>query len=103
MSSERKYEITDARGGAALPIRVVTRATATEFAGIQEDGTIKIRLMASPAGDPKANEELINFLAQRLEVPANRIEIVAGADGRDKIVSIEGVTSSDIQKKLPTS
>jgi uncharacterized protein YggU (UPF0235/DUF167 family) len=66
--SDRKFEITDARGGAALGVRVVTRATATEIVGKTDDGTLKVRLVASPAGDPAANEELLNFLAEKLGV-----------------------------------
>jgi uncharacterized protein (TIGR00251 family) len=100
MPVDRKFEITDARGGAALTIRVVTQAEKTEVAGVQEDGLLKIRLMASPAGDPSANQELIEFLAVQLGVPLDHIEIVAGAGGREKIVSIEGLTSDQVEERL---
>ncbi len=93
----RKFEITDARGGAALNVRVVTQAERTEIVGIQEDGVLKVRLMASPAGDPTANKELLDFLAARLGVSADRLEIVAGATGREKIVSVEGVSAEQIE------
>ena len=52
----RRFEITDARGGAALTVRVVTQAERTEIAGVQDDGVLKIRLIASPAGAPAANQ-----------------------------------------------
>ena len=100
MPVNRKFEITDARGGAALTIRVVTQAEKTEIAGVQEDGLLKIRLMASPAGDPAANQELIDFLAAQLGVPVDHVEIVAGAAGREKIVSIEGLTSNQVEERL---
>jgi uncharacterized protein YggU (UPF0235/DUF167 family) len=100
MSQNRKFEITDARGGAAFTVRVVTRAEATELVGTQEDGTLKIRLVSSPAGDPSTNQELVNFLASELGVPANRIEIVAGANGREKIISVEGISTADVEAKL---
>jgi uncharacterized protein (TIGR00251 family) len=100
MPVNRKFEITDARGGAALTIRVVTQAEKTEIAGVQEDGLLKIRLMASPAGDPAANQELIDFLAAQLGVPVDHVEIVAGAGGREKIVSIEGLTSNQVEERL---
>lgn len=103
MSSKGKFKfdrITDARGGAAFTVRVVTRAVATELVGTQEDGTLKIRLVASPAGDPAANDELVNFLARQLGVPVERIEIVAGADGREKIISVEGISPEDVEAKL---
>ena len=98
--SDRKFEITDARGGAALGVRVVTRSTATEIAGKTEDGTLKVRLMASPAGDPAANKELVEFLAAQLGVPVNRIEVVAGEGHRDKILSIEGLSVHEVEAKL---
>jgi uncharacterized protein len=97
---DRKFEITDAKGGAAFTVRVVTRAAATELAGVQEDGVLKVRLIASPAGDPAANKELVEFLAKYLGVPINKVEIVAGANGRDKLVSVEGVSTADVEEKL---
>lgn len=100
MSQNRKFEITDARGGAAFAVRVVTRAAATEIAGSHEDGALKIRLVSSPAGDPAANEELLNFLSQKLEVPRARIEIVAGAGGREKMISVEGLSTEQVDAKL---
>ncbi len=100
MTQNRKFEITDARGGAAFTVRVVTRAVATELVGTQEDGTLKIRLISSPAGDPATNQELVNFLADQLGVPSSRIEIVAGANGREKIISVEGVSTADVEEKL---
>ena len=98
--SDRKFEITDARGGAALGVRVVTRSTATEIAGKSDDGTLKVRLMASPAGDPAANKELIEFMASKLGVEISKIEIVAGQDSRDKILSIEGLSSAEVEERL---
>lgn len=100
MSQNRKFEITDARGGAAFTVRVVTRAVAAEVVGVQEDGALKIRLVSSPAGDPATNQELVTFLASQLNVPANKIEIVAGANGREKIISVEGITTADVETKL---
>jgi hypothetical protein len=100
MPLNRKFEITDARGGSALTIRVVTQAQQTELAGIQEDGSLKVRLVNSPAGDPAANRELLEFLAERLGTTLDHLEIVAGASGREKIVSIEGMTSAEVEQRL---
>lgn len=100
MSAKRKFEITDAKGGAAFTVRIVTRAVNTEVVGIQDDGTLKIRLMATPAGDPAANDELVNFLAEKLEVPPASIEIVAGAKGREKVIAVEGITTADVESRL---
>lgn len=100
MPLDREFRITDAKGGIAFTVRVVTKATATEFAGVQEDGTLKIRLVASPAGDPAANQELVDFLAKQFNVSPKRIEIVAGQNGREKLVSVEGLSTGDVEAWL---
>jgi uncharacterized protein (TIGR00251 family) len=95
----RKFEITDAKRGAAFTVRIVTRAQRNEIVGIQEDGSLKIRLMASPT-EGKVNESLIAFLAERLDVPVTAVEIVAGRDNRDKWISVEGITTEDVEERL---
>jgi uncharacterized protein len=101
MSSRKFNNITDARGGAAIAVRVVTRSAKTEIVGVEEDsGALKVRLMASPAGDPAANKELIAYLAERLDVPADKLMIVIGADSRDKMISVEGITTADVEQRL---
>ncbi|MEM9953831.1 MAG: DUF167 domain-containing protein [Chloroflexota bacterium] len=98
--TERKFEITDARSGAALAVRVVTRATETEIIGRTDEGALKVRLMASPAGDPAANSELIAFLASKLGIDEAQIIIVGGEEKRDKIVTIEGISAGEVNEKL---
>ncbi|MBZ0294433.1 MAG: DUF167 domain-containing protein [Anaerolineae bacterium] len=100
MSEKRNFEITDAKGGAAFTVRVVTRSENTEMVGVQEDGALKVRLKASPAGDPAANKELIDLLANLLSVETSKIEIVAGINGREKVIAVEGITTDDVENKL---
>ncbi len=85
--ADRKYKLHDGKKGAALAIRVTPRASRNEIAEVLADGTIKIRLTAPPV-EGKANEALVKFLAEVLEVPPTAIEIIAGTTGRDKLVSI---------------
>ncbi len=100
MAGNRKFEITDARGGAALNIRVVTQAERAELAAIQDDGVLKIRLTAASAGDPQANKELLEFLSAWLGISVNHLNIVAGESGREKIVSIEGMTGAQVEEVI---
>jgi uncharacterized protein len=95
----RKFEITDAKRGAAFTVRVVTRAQKNEIVGIQDNNSLKIRLTASP-NEGQANEALIKFLAERLGVPEGNIEIVAGKDSRDKWISVSGISTADAEEKL---
>ena len=94
-----KFKLHDGRGGAALTVRVTPRARRTEVAGVRDDGTLKIRLAAPPV-EGKANEALIKFLAGLLGVRKRRIEIVAGHRGLDKIVSIEDMTSAEVESLI---
>ncbi len=94
-----QINITDARSGAAITVRTMPGAAQAELAG-QQDGIIKVRLRAAIAETPEANEELIAFLAAQLDIPVKHIEIVAGASGRDKIISIEGLTTAQVEEAL---
>lgn len=51
---------------------------------------IKIRIKSPPL-EGKANEELIEFLSEKLKVKKSCIGIVAGEKSRYKIVEIDGV------------
>jgi uncharacterized protein YggU (UPF0235/DUF167 family) len=93
----RKFEITDARRGAAIAVRVITRAERNEVAGFQDDNAVKVRLTASPA---ESNSALLAFLAERLGVPQTSLEIVAGAEKPDKVVSISGITAEEAEARL---
>jgi uncharacterized protein (TIGR00251 family) len=73
--------------GSALAVRVTPRASRNEVVEILDDGTVRIRLATSPA-DEEANAALIEFLAEILGVPETQLDIVAGAIGRDKLVSV---------------
>ena len=90
-------KLSDPKSGAAFTVRVITRALKTEAVGVLETGALKIRLKATPAGSPEANEELINFLASKLNVSAAQLEIVAGAGEKDKLISVEGITTHDVE------
>jgi len=91
--------MSEGRRGAALAIRVTPRARKDEIVEILSDQTIKIRLTAPPV-EGKANEALIEFLAMVLDVPRSRIEIVAGSTGRDKLVSILDLDSTEAQARI---
>jgi hypothetical protein len=95
----RKFKLHNGKTGAALTVRVTPRARKSEFAGILEDGTLRIRIQEPPVGG-KANRALIAFLAKVLGVRASRIEIVAGESGLDKIVAIESMSAEEVENRI---
>jgi uncharacterized protein len=95
----REFKITDAQHGAAFTVRVVTRADALEVVGVQDDGSLKIRLTESTS-EGRANAQLIAFLAEILECSPAQIEIVAGADKPNKIISVKDITPGQVNQRL---
>lgn len=99
--SDRQYHLHDGKKGSALAIRVTPRASRNEIVEVQSNGTVRIRLTASPV-EGKANQALIDFLADILDVPRSRIEIVAGHGGRDKLVSILDLDADTVHQRILT-
>jgi hypothetical protein len=83
----RKYELHSGRRGSALGVRITPRASRNQIVGVLNDSTIKVHLVCGPS-DEEINAEVLAFLAEVLGVPKSRVEIVAGENGRDKLVSV---------------
>ncbi|MBI4732393.1 MAG: DUF167 domain-containing protein [Chloroflexi bacterium] len=97
--SGRSYHLHDGRKGAALAVRVTPRARKNEIVEVLSDGTVKVHLTAPPV-EGKANEALLKYLAGVLDVPISRLEIVAGATGRDKLVSVVDMDAAALHRKI---
>jgi uncharacterized protein YggU (UPF0235/DUF167 family) len=95
----REPRLHDGMAGAALAIRVIPQAHANEIASIQGDGTLQVRL-TMPLEEQKLNEALIELLADVLGVPAERIQIVAGLAGADKLVTVDGMDAESLTSKV---
>jgi uncharacterized protein len=74
------------RDGVTIQIRAQPGAKRTEVAGLYGD-CLKVRL-ASPPVDGKANECLIEFLAERLGVKRGQVTITRGLSSRRKTVFV---------------
>jgi uncharacterized protein (TIGR00251 family) len=88
-------EILERDGAAIFPVRVQPRASKDEIAG-EMSGALKVRLRA-PAVEDRANEALVEFLAQLLKTPKSAVRILSGDRSRTKRIEIRGVTEQQIQ------
>ena len=95
----RKYRLHDGKKGAALAVRITPRASRNEIVEIQSDGTVRIHITA-PANEGKANDELIKFLSEVLGAPKTHIDIVAGASGRDKLISVLDMDAVEVHNRI---
>ena len=97
--TQRNYKLHDGKKGAAIAVRVTTRASKNQIVGALNDGAIKVRVTAAPT-EGQANDELVKFLSDVLGIAKSRIEIVAGSTGRDKLISVLDMDAETLHKKI---
>jgi uncharacterized protein (TIGR00251 family) len=97
--TKRSFHLHDGRRGAALAIRVTPRARKNEIVEVLSDGTVKGHRTAPPV-EGKANEALIKYLSEVLDIPMSQLEIVAGATGRDKLISVMEMDAATLHRKI---
>lgn len=83
---------------AVLRLRVVPNAKRSEVVGEHGDA-IRVKVQA-PAMDGKANEALLEFLAQQLGVPRRGLQLVAGEKSRDKSVMVAELDADEARRRL---
>ena len=81
--------IKPAPDGVIIDVRVIPRSRKSEIAGTREDAFL-VRLNAPPV-DGAANAELIEVLAEVLQVAKRSISILAGETSRQKRVKVTGI------------
>jgi uncharacterized protein (TIGR00251 family) len=88
----------DVGDGCTLAVRVRPGARKNDVAGIHA-GAVKISLTTPPV-DGRANEALIEFVADLLRVPRARVAILSGATSRMKLLRVTGKSAAEVQAAL---
>lgn len=81
-----------------IDVRVIPRAKRNEISG-ERDGAIVVRLAAPPV-EGAANDVLVSYLAESLDVPRRQVRIVSGERSRHKRVAIAGIDLERIRGLL---
>lgn len=97
MSAKRRAE-TPVGASATLDIRVIPRSPRTRIDGMR-GGAILVRLAAPPV-EGAANDALVAFLSDMLDLPRRGIHIVSGEKSRDKCVAITGLDRDSALARL---
>ena len=84
--------------GLTFAVRIVPRASRSEIAG-EHDGSLRIRIAAPPV-DGAANRELVRVLAKKFKLPQNAIEIISGANSKNKVVRIHGADAVTLEQLI---
>lgn len=93
----RQFEFHDGEKGAALAIRVTHTKGASSFSKVHKDGTVVIQLQQ---GEGTVNSRLIDFISRELNIHKKRLQIIAGEDGFNKLISIVDMKPMEIQRKI---
>ena len=84
-----------------LRLRVSPGAARSRVVGRHGDAW-KLRVAAAPEAG-RANEAVVRLLAEALAVPREAVTLVSGQLGRDKIVELNGIDPSQIERRLTSA
>jgi uncharacterized protein len=84
--------------GIAFAVKVQPRARQNAVIGTVGDA-LKLALTASPV-EGKANQAVIEFLADFFDIPRSSITIARGATSRLNVIRISGANLQSLQERL---
>jgi uncharacterized protein len=90
--------LSQTKDGVIIAVRVVPRAGRSGIAGTR-DGALLVRLNAAPV-DGAANAELIEVIADAIDIPKRSISITAGERSRRKTVHVSGLSVDEVRVRL---
>jgi uncharacterized protein (TIGR00251 family) len=84
--------------GALLAIKLQPRASVNQL-GEPLGAELRIKVTAPPV-DAAANEALVRLLAETLDCPRNRVELLRGHTSRHKTVKLHGLSAEEVMARL---
>jgi uncharacterized protein len=84
--------------GILLSIKLQPRAAANQV-GAPLGNELRMKVTAPPV-DAAANQALVKLVAEILDCPRNRVELVRGHTSRHKVIKIVGLSEEAVLAKL---
>lgn len=84
--------------GSIFAVKIHPRARKDAITGEIGDA-LKISLTAPPV-EGRANQALVKFLAELLNVTRSSVKIVAGQNSRSKVISVSGLSADNVRSRL---
>ncbi len=88
-----------AEASCTLELKVIPNAPRNEIAGWL-GSALKVKVHA-PALEGRANDELLDFLAEALGIPRRNVTLLRGDKSRQKVVRIAGLDAATVRARLP--
>jgi uncharacterized protein (TIGR00251 family) len=92
------FTVRDTAQGAQFALRVQPRASRNAIAGVMGEA-VKLAITAPPV-DGKANQAVVEYLAELFQVSKSSIAIVSGETGRNKLIAVRGLNADQVRKAL---
>jgi uncharacterized protein len=86
------------RDGVLLAVKLQPRASKNEICA-PLGNELKIKVTAPPV-DAAANQALVEFLAEKLDCPRGKVELLRGHKSRHKTIMLHGFKLADILSRL---
>ncbi|MBI5209112.1 MAG: DUF167 domain-containing protein [Elusimicrobia bacterium] len=81
-----------------VKVRVIPNAPDNEV--VSRIGSVLRVKVTAPANDDETNKVLKDYLAEFFEVPTRKVNILRGANGREKTVEIIGRTEEQLKRVM---
>ena len=98
MTFLRMIPVRESGGAVTFAVKVHPRARKDAITGEVGDA-LKIALTAPPT-EGRANEAVIEFLAEVLQVSRASVSIAAGRSSRNKVIRVSGLTATQVRDRL---
>ena len=99
MEDKQRHHFHGGKMGSAIAVKIVPNASKDQIVEIHKDGAIIISLKADN-NEAEVNKALLEFLSKVFEIPAKKMEIVAGTQRNEKLITILDVDSRVVQDKI---
>jgi uncharacterized protein (TIGR00251 family) len=84
--------------GVTLAVKVQPRAQKNAVAGVVGEA-LKLALTAPPV-EGRANEAVVEFVAELFRIPRSSVTIASGLSSRNKVIRLTGVSRPAVEQRL---
>jgi uncharacterized protein YggU (UPF0235/DUF167 family) len=95
----RKFNLHEGKKGSAITVHVVPGMAEKKIVEVKDDGTLVVEMDTKDVAG-KTNQLLVKYFASILDVTQDDIEVVAGSEGADKLISIINTNTDEVNKHL---
>jgi uncharacterized protein YggU (UPF0235/DUF167 family) len=99
MEEKQEHNFREGKMGSAIAVRIIPKSSSDRIVEIHKDGAIVISLMAGGNG-AEINKALLEFLSKVFEIQLKQMEVVAGNQRNEKLITILNLDSAVVQDKI---